>query len=246
MLKRQVVSAMTLVLLFCSHSNALDLRPNWKNLNISFFGMVGGSTLFDSRYFKSADEVYHSSYTTGNKIVFGTGVPINNIFTIETSYMVGPNTLLVTNTSHNPHTFIEYPMRSHSLSIGGTARSPVAILSFRPYAAAAWDYTRYAPTLAANVIANNISGSPNGGFGAVSTAQLNEDKKIGLSIGVGLEHKISGRLNLRIEARDHVTTSPNFGLPSSGSTTAIFPVGGYANNIVYSIGFIYRIGKKFK
>jgi len=240
MLKKEVVRALLLAAVFSSCSQAADIAGRLRNTDFSVFAMTGGSTLFDGRYFTSADQRYHSSYETGSKTVIGMGVPLGSVFTIETSYTFGQNNLLVTNTSRFPHVGIVYPTRNHILTISAVARSPIAVMGFRPYAAAGWDYARYVPTIAAEVIANNQ------GFGSVSYAQLTDTKRVGVSLGVGVEHRIVGRLNFRLEARDHIASSPNYGLPKSAMDSAIFPVSGYANNVVYTVGLIYRFGKKHK
>jgi len=240
MLKKEVVRALVLAAVFSSCSKAADIAGRLANMNFSVFAMAGGSTLFDSEYFTSASETYHSSYETGSKVTIGTGVPLGKIFAIETSYTWGPNNLLVTNTSLFPHVGTVYPVRVHILTISAVARAPFQVVGFRPYGAAGWDYARYAPTIDAQVIANNQ------GFGAVSYAQLTDTKRVGFSLGVGVEHKIAGKLNFRLEARDHIASSPNYGLPAAATTSAIFPVSGYANNVVYTAGLIYRFGKKHK
>jgi hypothetical protein len=98
------------------------------------------------------------------------------------------------------------------------------------------EYDRFSPTQAAINLATNH------GFGAVSTALINHNDKFGFNMGVGVDRKIFKRLSLRIDVRDHVTSSPAFGLPNSYSA-AVFPVAGRANNIVYTAGIVFHLGK---
>jgi outer membrane protein W len=80
------------------------------------------------------------------------------------------------------------------------------------------------------------------GFAADSTAQINHNDKLGINLGVGLDRKLTKRLTFRIDVRDHVTSSPAFGLPNTYSY-ANYPVSGRANNIVYTAGILFHLGK---
>jgi len=241
-MRREFVRTQMLIAALCLSSisaQAADLLRNpFRDLNLSVFGMVGGATFWDKREFFSADEKFKSSYDVQPRYAWGTSVPLTKLLGLEAEYSAGPSNLRITNISLNPRTSGVYDVRHHTISVNVLMHSPIRILSFRPYAAAGWDYNRFAPTLAANQFAN-VSG-----FGAVSTAELQTADKLGMNFGVGLEHKILRRVALRVDVRDHVTGTPTYGLPAQSSNSAIFPAKGTANNVVYMAGIVVRLGKK--
>jgi outer membrane protein W len=132
-----------------------------------------------------------------------------------------------------------YPVRDYIGSLSAVFHSPVTFKGFRPYAAGGVDYIRFDPTPAAVAYAKNV------GFAAVTTATINENSKLGINVGAGVEHKITKRLRLRIDVRDHVTSSPAFGLPPepNESNAVGFPVKGRAHNLEYTAGVVYHVGK---
>jgi hypothetical protein len=209
-----------------------------RDVRFDVFVMGSSSTLFDTRYFGSADEEYRSSYATAVKYVVGVEVPLGKILGVEAAYASGPNDLRVTNTSLNPTVTTAYSARNNVGSVNLVAHAPFARLGFRPYLTVGWDYHRFAPTLAGKEQAESR------GFGAVSTATLSATNKLGVNCGGGIEHKIFRRVSLRLDVRDHLTGSPTFGLPAQASTGATFPVSGLAQNVVYSAGIVVHFGKK--
>ena len=101
------------------------------------------------------------------------------------------------------------------------------------------EYDRFSPTPAA------VTTATNQGFAAVSTAIINHNDKFGINLGVGLDRKLTKRLTFRIDLRDHITSSPAFGLPPKPTfdSAATFPVAGRANNIEYTAGIVFHLGK---
>ena len=79
----------------------------------------------------------------------------------------------------------------------------------------------------------------------MSTTIITHNDKVGISMGVGLDRKIMKRLSFRVDIRDHVTGSPAFGIPPQPTPDnfASFPVAGRANNIVYTAGIVFHLGK---
>jgi opacity protein-like surface antigen len=200
--------------------------------------MGGGSTVFDTTYFTSADERYRSSYATAARYVVGIETPLGQILGLEIAYSSGHNNLQVTNTSLSPTATTVYSVRNNVGSVDLVAHAPFKRLGFHPYAEVGWDYHRFAPTLAGKEEAESQ------GFGAAATATLKTMDKLGLNCGGGLERKISRRVSFRLEVRDHITGSPTFGLPPQSSNSAIFPAKGLAQNVEYSVGIVAHFGKK--
>ena len=242
MMKREVVRHLMVAATLCLSSVTAQAKDPFKNpfkdLNMTVFGMVGGSTLYDKRNFISADEKYKSSYDVQPRYVYGTGVPLTKLLGLEVAYSTGPANLRVTNISLSPRAGHVYDVNHHTASVNVVLHGPARIFGVRPYVTAGWDYNRFAPTLAAKLYANAQ------GFGAVSTATLTYTDKLGMNAGVGLERKIMPRVFLRLDARDHICGSPTFGLPAQASTSAIFPVTGSAHNVEYTAGIVVHIGKK--
>jgi len=205
--------------------------------SLDVLALGGGSTLVDALYFTSASELYHSRFDYGSKFTIGAGVPYWKFLSLETTYTVGSNNLVVTNTSVFPHVPLTYPVRIYRGNLSAVVRAPFAWKGLRPYGAGGVEYDRFSPTPGA------ITTATNRGFGAVSTATINGNDEAGLNLGGGLERKLAKRLALRLDLRDHITNSPAFGLPRESLISAAFPVKGRANNIEYTAGIVVHLGK---
>jgi outer membrane protein W len=227
----QVVVAAVALCLSTVAAHARDIR-------FDVIVMGGGSTVFNTTYFTSADERYRSSYATDARYTVGIEVPLGKILAVEATYSSGNNNLRVTNTSLEPDQTIQYGVRNKVGSVGLVAHAPFSRWGFHPYATLGWDYHRFAPTLAGKKEAEAQ------GFAAAGWAKLKFTDKLGLNCGVGVERKISRRLSLRLDVRDHFSGSPTFGLPPQSSTSAIFPAKGLAQNVVYSAGLVIHFGKR--
>lgn len=222
----------------------------FKNASLDIFAMGGGSTLVNPQSFTEAGRLYHARFTPGYKYVIGASVPYGKLLSFEGSFTGGPNNLVLANEEIFPHTSgppasQTYPIRVYNGSLSAVFHAPFSFRQLHPYAAAGVDYSRFSPTREAIAIATNY------GFGSVSTAPyFTHNDKFGLNVGVGATRRLTKRLSLRIDLRDHVSSSPGFGLlgaglsPLEGTTTVpIYPVKGRVNNIVYTAGFVYHLGK---
>ena len=236
MVKRKTVQGLMALAVWLLSTGAVQARDIFKDAQADVFVLGGGSTLVDAQYWYSADRLYHSRLDLGPKFTLGVAVPYGKLLTIETAYSYGPNNLVVTNTNVFPHVGVVYPVRDYIGSLSAVFHAPFSLFRLRPYAEAGVEYDRFSPTPAA------ITTALNQGFAAVSTALINHNDKVGLSAGGGLDRKLTKRLTFRIDLRDHVTSSPAFGLPNSYSA-ANFPVTGRANNIEYTAGFVFHLGK---
>jgi opacity protein-like surface antigen len=238
MVKKTVWGLMALTALFLSTS-AGQARDIFKDFQADVFLLGGGSTLVDAHNFETASGLYHSRFDLGPKFAFGVSVPYGKILSIESAYSYGPNNLVVTNTDIFPHVGVVYPVRDYIGSLSAVVRAPVSLFHITPYAEGGVEYDRFSPTPAA------ISTALNRGFASVSTALITHNDKFGVNLGGGLDRKLSKRLTFRIDLRDHVTGSPAFGLPpqQTSDSMATFPVSGRANNLEYTAGFVFHLGK---
>ncbi len=218
-----------------------DFRDLLPGAQLDIFGLAGGSTLVDAQDWLSAGNLFHSRFAPGTKFMIGADVPYGKVISIETSFTMGPNNMIVTNTDQNPRQEILYRTRFYSGSASVLVHAPVVRrFHFQPYAELGMAYDRYSPTDQA------VSYAYNHGFAAVATqVDINHNDKFGFTVGGGLDHKISKRWKFRIDLRDHICGSPAFGLPyvSTTDSAATYPVRGRANNIEYTAGFIYHLGK---
>jgi opacity protein-like surface antigen len=235
MIKKTVLGLMALAVLLSS-TGAAQARDLAKDIQLDVFVLGGASTLVDAQNWDSAGNLYHSRFEVGPKYTLGVAVPFGKLITLETAFSAGPNNMFVTNTNASPRRATPYPVRDYIGSVSAVVHAPFSFLRLRPYAEGGVEYDRFSPTPTA------ITTALNQGFAAVSTAQINHNDKLGINLGGGLDRKLSKRLSFRIDLRDHVTSSPAFGLPNSYSF-ANYPVSGRANNIEYTAGFLLHLGK---
>ena len=241
--KKTVQGFMALTVLLWS-TGGVQARDLLKDVQADVFVLGGGSTLVDALNFDSAGRLMHSRFDVGPKFTVGVAVPYGKLFNIETAFTGGTNDLFLTNTNIFPHTkadgsVVEYPARFYAGSLSAVFHAPFSYRHFRPYAAAGAEYDRYTPTRGA------IATARYEGWATVNTALLTHNDKFGMSAGVGIDRKFTKRITFRIDIRDHVTGSPAFGIPpvQTESSIATFPVKGRANNIVYTAGILFHLGK---
>ncbi len=238
MVKKTVQGLMALTALFLS-TGAGQARDIFKDAQADVFLLGGGSTLVDAHYFELAGRAYHSRFDLGPKFSLGVSVPYGKLLSIESAYSYGPNNLVVTNTNAFPHVGVVYPVRDYIVSLSAVIHAPVSLFHIRPYAEGGVEYDRFSPTPAAITLARNQ------GFASVSTALITHNDKFGINLGGGLDRKLTKRLTFRIDLRDHVTSSPAFGLPPQPNANSIasFPVSGRAHNLEYTAGIVFHLGK---
>lgn len=212
----------------------------FKDAQLDVYALAGGATFFDSGNFPDAGRVYHSRYDLGPKYTFGVAVPYGKLLNIESAVTFGPNNWVVTNTNVSPHVGVVYPMNDYIESASAVLHTPFSRFHIRPYIEAGVEYDQFRPTRAAINYANDY------GFASVASfPYLNRNDKFGFNAGGGLDRRLSQRFTFRIDLRDHITTSPRFGLPVRANTYN--PVGfaapGHVHDVTYEVGLIYHIGK---
>ncbi len=72
---------------------------------------------------------------------------------------------------------------------------------------------------------------------------LGASNKLGVNFGGGVEWGFLPALGLRLDLRNHITGTPTYGLPQQSTTGAIFPVSGKANNLEFSAGITFHLGR---
>ena len=209
------------------------------NAKVDVFVLGGGSTFIDEHYFYDAERTYLSYFKVGPKITAGFAVPYGPILCIELSYTYGPNNWVVQNNDVMPRVGVVYPVRYSSGNLSAIIHVPYSKFHFRPYVDGGVEYVQFTPTKAAIKYALDY------GFASASMAYINANDKVGITVGFGVERKLIKRLSLRIDLRDHVSGTPGFGIPlaPTAANPAPFIVQGRSNNIVYTAGFVYRLGK---
>jgi opacity protein-like surface antigen len=241
MLKKTAQGLMVLAALLWSTSG-VEARDLLKNAQFDVYGLFGGSTILDARYFDSSGRLYHTRYEPDYKFSIGVAVPYNRFLTIESGFTYGPDNLVLTNTNIFPHTVasgsvVVYPVNVYLGTLSAVVHAPIAPRHFQPFVEGGVEYDRFSPTTAA------INTALTQGWASTSTALINHNDKFGFNVGGGLDRKLTKRLTFRIDVRDHVTSSPAFGLPNSYSD-ARFPIQGRCNNLIYEAGFLYHLGKR--
>jgi opacity protein-like surface antigen len=239
-MKKTVQGLMVLCALLWS-TGGVQGRDLLQNVQFDVYGLAGGSTIVDAQYFDSAGRLYHTRFDPNYKFSIGVAVPYNKFLSIESGFTYGPNNLVLTNTNVFPHTsplsVTVFPVNDYLGTLSAVVHAPFAPRHFRPYVEAGVEYDRFTPTRSA-ILEGVLHG-----WASTSTALITHNDKFGFNLGGGLDRKLTKRITFRIDARDHVTSSPAFGLPNSYNSGAIFPVKGRCSDIVYTAGFLYHLGK---
>ena len=234
----KVVCGIMMVLTLCLCTTA-GRGEDYKLEKFKVFIMGGGSSLFNSHSFTQDYREWESKYVTGGKAIIGGEYRLGRIVGFEGAYSFGTNNLNITNLSADPNTTTGFGIRVQRVSGNLVVHSRQLISGLQPYATAGLEYARFSPTDDAKDIA-----STSGGFGSTAQVDLRPDYKFGFNYGAGLEWKLSRVLGFRLDVRDHLTGSPHFKLPTTGSTTGMFPVSGIAHGLEYSAGLVFYFGKK--
>jgi opacity protein-like surface antigen len=205
-----------------------------------FFIMGADSVFTDKRSITEGYLPYVTAYAGGGKVIAGfEALSFYKIFGIEGSYGVGQNNLEITNRNYATPQVTAYGVRNSRFSGDIVGHVPGIWRGIRVYGVVGLEYDVFSPTSAAQTLAKNK------GFAFAPSATLSSQGKAGFNVGAGIDYNLASRVDLRIDARDHMFGSPTYGLPQSAATTyaPFFPVGGPAHDIEYSIGLVYRFGK---
>ncbi len=200
----------------------------------------GGSDIRGIHDFEEAFIPYQSTFAKGGGANLGIELPLkkSNIFGVEFSYGFSQNNLELTNENTNPVTETSYGLRDSRFSGDIVVHSPSTFRSIRPYFVVGAEYDRFSPTSAAVALGNRL------GFAYAPVAKLTSQGDAGVNFGGGLDYQVTEKWGVRIDVRDHITSSPTLGLPYgiTPSSNAYYPVSGDAHSIQYSIGIVYHFG----
>ena len=208
--------------------------------------MGGGSSLLDNRSFDEAYLPYSTHYARGGKVIVGVETPVkkSKTFGLEGSYGIGDNNLKLGNLSEYPELPVVvtgYGLRNNRVSGDIVAHVPGVHHGAHLYVVFGGEYDRFSPTSAATALADRQ------GFAYTTVAKLVPQNTGGVNFGGGVDWKLTSRVGLRVDVRDHMTGSPNLGLPTTEPTTLglpWFPATGSAHAIEYSIGIVYHFGRE--
>jgi opacity protein-like surface antigen len=221
---------------------ALCLGATVGRAQTSLIYVTGGGTIMrDAKSFDLNFIPFTSQFANGAGGNLGVELPLkkSKIFGLELSYGLSQNNFELTDQNTNPTTEVSYGLRDNRISGDIVLHSPATFRNIRPYFVAGPEYDRYSPTSAAVTLAARV------GFGtSAPVAKLSSEGDWGVNIGGGLDYKVTEKWGVRIDVRDHLTSSPTLGLPFGPTSTspAYFPVSGRASNIVYTIGIVYHFG----
>ena len=200
----------------------------------------GGSQIRGIHDFQEAFIPYQSTFAKGAGGSLGIELPLkkSTIFGVEFSYGLSQNNLELTNENTNPVTETSYGLRDSRFSGDIVLHSPSTFRNIRPYFVVGGEYDRFSPTSAAVSLANRV------GFAYAPVAKLSSQGDAGVNFGGGLDYHLTEKWGVRIDVRDHITSSPTLGLPYgiTPSSNAYYPVSGDAHNIQYTIGIVYHFG----
>ncbi len=212
-----------------------------KAQNSLLFLTGGGSEIRDARSFDEAFIPYQTNFAKGAGGNLGIELPLkkSKIFGVEFSYGFTQNNLELTyeNSPTLPVT-TSYGLRDSRFSGDIVLHSPSTFRNIRPYFVAGAEYDRFSPTSAAVALANRV------GFAYAPVAKLSSQGDAGVNVGGGLDYNLTEKWGVRIDVRDHITSSPTLGLPYgvTPSSNAYFPISGDAHSIQYTIGIVYHFG----
>lgn len=240
---RKLAQGLALVMVWGVSATALHAQ------NYSVFVLGGGSSLFDKKYYTvySSPTVltpYGSTYQMGPNFAAGMEISMNKILGVEGSYGYVRNNLAVTNYASTPATETGYDIRDQRLSGDLVAHVPKSFMGVRPYLVAGLEADRFSP------VGNAAANAKSPGFNGFPDTTLSPANESGFNYGGGLEMKVTPRIALRVDVRDHVTGSPTYGLPVKYALVvalpyhpAYYPISGAAHDVEYSAGIVFHFKK---
>jgi opacity protein-like surface antigen len=195
------------------------------------------SSIFNQNRYQVPAGQFQSDYKTGAGFTVGAEVPfIFRIVGLEGTYSLVRNNLTVTDYAINPAVESSYSIRNQRYSGDLVVHAPKSMFRLKPYLAAGVEYDRYTPL--------EPSSGAFGFFNGFISVKLNPANLVGFNYGGGVDYRLSRRFNFRVDIRDHVTGSPTYGLPgSSSSGRPIFPISGAAQDLEYSAGLVFHLGR---
>jgi opacity protein-like surface antigen len=239
MTAKKVVQGLIVTAALCLSSTSVRAQ------GYRLFIMGADSSVADQRSFTERYVNYSSAYAGGAKVIVGLEAPFYKIFGIEASYGIGSNNLEINNLSYTYTLIKSYGVRNNRFSADIVGHVPGVWRGIRAYGVVGVEYDVFSPTSSAKTLAKTQGFACEINNTAICSATLSSQGEAGFNVGAGLDYKVASKVDLRLDVRDHMFSSPTYGLPSTPGlvSTAYFPISGSARNIDYSIGLVYRFGK---
>ncbi len=183
-------------------------------------------------------EPFRSEFVDGGKFGFRVTGDLNDYLAVEGSYSYGRNNLRITELDETPPE--ERGFGTTLNQFGGNVLfffSPREN-SVRPFVTAGVGVTRFSPTDAAKARALDTDEE----FLDDPTI-IDSSSEFSFNFGGGVEAKVSSRVGVRFDVRDHIIQIPRFGLqqtdPDPTGGGIFFPVDGSVHNIEISAGVVF-------
>jgi len=203
-----------------------------QNTYVVVFG--GGSFFRAERSFVLHDAAFQSEIRKGGRLGLRAASYITDHLAFEGGYSFG----------HHDLRLAEAPVSNHRTFDTVLHQFGAALLynfgpfdnGLQPFVVVGLGLSRFSPTDQAKVraLSTKFLNGP---------AQLGASNLFGFGLGGGVEAKLSRRLGLRLDMRDHITGTPRLGLAqrSSGSGEAYYPIAGTIHDIEASIGVVFYL-----
>lgn len=204
---------------------------------IRIFAEASGSSLYNEKFFTIGSNKFRSNYAGGGKVTFGAEYTPWKVLGFEGAYGIGRNNLRVATLQGASAGETGYGVRAQRFSGNVMLHSPFSMVGWRPYLTGGVEYDRLGPSTEAKteVIIQGFAGQQNAVLGASNL--------LGVNFGGGVEWSFLPALGLRLDLRNHITGTPTYGLPQQSTTGAIFPISGKANNLEFSAGITFHVGR---
>ena len=200
---------------------------------VNVFG--AGSFLAAERAFSvdDNDDFFRTTYQTGGKVGFRYTADLNEFWAGEAGYSLGRNSLRVTDLDQ-PNTFSIFEINVHQFSANALYYFNPPAEDLRPFVTFGLGVTRFSPTDDAQAnAAQNLFGEP---------AVINGSTKFGVNFGGGVENRMSDRMGMRFDVRDHLMAIPRYGLPEmEPSSGSFYPVDGSVHNFELGVGIVFYL-----
>jgi opacity protein-like surface antigen len=230
----KLLQGLMVVVIACASGAALRAQ------DLRVFIEGGVSSLHDKQYYQVYGASFASTYRTGNSFTVGGEYPVFKSLSAEGSYSRFRNNLAVTNyvNSTTPNDVIGYGIQGQRISVDANAHSGKSIKGVRPYLVVGLDLNRFEPT------SDGVALAQSRGFNGVTGTVLKSDDRLGYNFGGGLDISLTRFLAVKLDARDHISRTPSYGLPESASSNfgAYYPVTGKMHDMVFSAGFVIHFG----
>jgi hypothetical protein len=199
-----------------------------QDTNLRATAFAGGSFLKAEHTFLVGGEGFRTKFASGGKFGFRVTGDVDKHMALEGTYSYGTNNLRVLELGP-PIVERDFGVRAHQLTGNLLYFFNGPSEKLRPFVTAGVGFARFNPTDDAKAFA--VSREFIDGPAAISGS----NKGI-FNVGVGVEGKFNDVWGFRLDARDHMTGTPRFGLAKPS-----FPASGIAHGLELSAGLVYYL-----